>query len=371
MSYYTQKLDRWLLPMVAVGVMLSVLLPARSPALAGMAGTLVTTDYFVSHTSIEPSYTQYHLEPHAVLHVREVVLAGRERTVPKDGKVVLLLHGATVPGAVIFDFNYEQCSMMRSLAQAGWDTFALDFEGYGLSTRPLVMDAPPAFPDSKAPIHTEVALTNVERAIEFISTLRGVKQVALLGWSLAASREAPLYTLRHPEQVAKLVLWAPGYKSLGFLEGARAQADVMETKSKMSLNRPTLEGWYRLGSKEEFLVPGAFEAFRDAVLASDPKAGELGGVFRAPSGRFVDQLRATPQFDASKITVPTLVIRGAHDTFATREDNQVLTEALGSTVKQYVEIPNASHMIPYEKANMQFYKAVTDFLDAKVEKKTP
>jgi len=371
MSYYTQKLNRWLLPMVAVGVMLSVLLPSRSPALAGMVGTLVTTDYFVSHTSIEPSYTQYHLEPYTVLHVREVVLAGRERTAPKEGKVVLLLHGATVPGAVAFDLNYEQCSMMRYLAQAGWDTFALDFEGYGLSMRPLVMDTPTAFPDSKAPIHTEVTLTDVERAIEFISTLRRVQQVSLLGWSLAASREAPLYTLRHPEQVAKLVLWAPGYKNLGFVEGSRAQADVMETKSKVSLTRPTLEGWYRFGSKEEFLVPGAFEAFRDTVLASDPKAGELGGVFRAPGGRVVDLFRATPQFDASKITVPTLVIRGAHDSFATREDNQVLTEELGSTVKQYVEIPNASHMIPYEKANMQFYKAVTDFLDAKVEKKTP
>src|SRR5437764_14085135 len=115
------------------------------------------------------------------------------------------------------------------------------------------MDAPTAFPDGKAPIHTEVALNNVERAIEFISTLRGVKQVALLGWSLAASREAPLYTLQHPEQVAKLVLWAPGYKSLGFAEGARAQADVMETKSTVSLTHPTLEGWYRFGSKEEFV----------------------------------------------------------------------------------------------------------------------
>src|SRR6266581_8425297 len=337
MSYYPQRLDRWLLPMVAVWVMLSVLLPSRHPALAGVAGTLVTTDYFVNHTSIEPSYTQYHLEPHGVLHVREVVLAGRERTAPKEGKVVLLLHGATAPGAVAFDLNYEQCSMMRALAHAGWDTFALDFEGYGLSTRPLVMEAPPAFPDSKAPIHTEVALTNVERAIEFISTLRGVKQVALLGWSLAASREAPLYTLRHPEQVAKLVLWAPGYKNLGVVEGSRAQADVMETKSKMSLNRPTLEGWYRFGSKEEFLVPGAFEAFRDAVLASDPKAGELGGVFRAPGGRSVDQFRANPQFDAAKITVPTLVIRGALDTIATREDSQLLTAELGSEVKQYVE----------------------------------
>lgn len=370
MSYYTQRLNRWLLPMVAVWVMLSMLLPSPPPALAGMAGAFVTTDYFVSHTSIEPFYTQYHLEPYTVLHVREVVLAGRERTVPKEGKVVLLLHGVPTPGAVAFDLNYEQCSMMRYLAQAGWDTFALDFEGYGLSTWPLVMDAPTAFPDSKAPIHTEVALNDIERAIEFISTLRGVKQVSLLGFSLAASREAPLYTLRHPEQVAKLVLFAPGYKSLGVNEGSRAQADVIETKSKVSLTRPTLERLYRFGSKEEFLVPGAFEAFRDATLASDPKAGELGGVVRSPGGRVVDLFRATPQFDASKITVPTLVIRGAHDTFATREDNQVLTKELGSMVKQYVEIPNASHMIQIEKTNTQFYQAVLDFLDAKAEKKT-
>src|SRR6266446_9380674 len=48
MSYYPQRLDRWLLPMVAVWVMLSVLLPSRPPALAGVAGTLVTTDYFVN-----------------------------------------------------------------------------------------------------------------------------------------------------------------------------------------------------------------------------------------------------------------------------------------------------------------------------------
>jgi dipeptidyl aminopeptidase/acylaminoacyl peptidase len=46
-------------------------------------------------------------------------------------------------------------------------------------------------------------------------------------------------------------------------------------------------------------------------------------------------------------------------------------DQLGSKVKQYVEIPDASHWIMYEKANRPFYKAVTDFLDAKVEKKTP
>jgi pimeloyl-ACP methyl ester carboxylesterase len=210
MCCHRQRFFRWWLTLVVVGT-LGVLMAPRQHARAAMADTLVTTDYFVSHMSSEPFYAQYHLDPQVVLHVREVVLAGRERTAPQEGNVVFLLHGATLPGAVAFDLNYEQCSIMRYLARAGWDTFTVDFEGYGLSSRPLVMDAPAAFPDSKAPIHTEVALHNVERVVEFISTLRGVQQVYLLGWSLAASRTAPLYTIRHPEKVAKLVLFAAAY----------------------------------------------------------------------------------------------------------------------------------------------------------------
>lgn len=44
-----------------------------------------------------------------------------------------------------------------------------------------------------------------------------------------------------------------------------------------------------------------------------------------------------------------------------------LRRSIGSQVKEFKEIPNASHMIPYEKANVQFFKAVKDFLEAKVE----
>jgi pimeloyl-ACP methyl ester carboxylesterase len=165
------------------------------------------------------------------------------------------------------------------------------------------------------------------------------------------------------------VLFAPAYKHLGFAEGARARADALETQDKVSYTRPTVEWWSQFGSKEELLVPGAFEAFRVAMLASDPKAGELGGVSRAPAGRMVDLFRANPQFEAAKITVPTLVIRGALDTWSTWEDSQLLTSELGSAVKPYVDIPNASHFVQYEKANGQFFKAVKDFLDAKMEQK--
>ena len=226
------------------------------------------------------------------------------------------------------------------------------------------MDVPSAFPESKAPIHSDVAINDVERVVDFIRNLRGVEKVHLLGWSLGASRTAPIYTIRHQDRVARLVLFAPGYESLGLAEEYRGYEGYMNITVKVNTIHPSLEGWYRFGTKDELLIPGVFEAVRDALLDSDPKSDELGGSFLVPLGRSVDMLRANPQFDASKITVPTLVIRGEYDTFATREDNKLLVEELGSDVKKYVEIPNTSHMIPYEKANIQFFKAVKDFLEA-------
>ena len=157
--------------------------------------------------------------------------------------------------------------------------------------------------------------------------------------------------------------------SLGFVEEMRKWADLWDTKTKVLPSRPSLEGMFQYGVNNETIIPGAFEAFRDAMLASDPKSGELGGTVRVPAGRVVDQLRAKPEFEASKIKVPTLVIRGALDPFSTQADSQLLTKELGSEVKQYIEIPNASHMIQYEKANIQFFKAVKDFLEAKIEAK--
>jgi pimeloyl-ACP methyl ester carboxylesterase len=352
------------LPILAVLVIIGIFIV---PVKCLYAVDIVTNDYFLNHKSIEPFYGQYKLDPNVVIHVREVVLAGRERTAPLQGRVLLFLHGYSIPGYISFDLNYKDCSMMRYFALAGWDTFALDYEGHGLSTYPPLMDLPSAFPEAKAPIHSDVAVNDVERVFSFISNFRGVNKVYVLGWSLGASRTAPIYTIRHQDTVAKLVLFAPGYKSLGFVESVRKQADFFDTKVRVIPSHPAVEGWYQFGSKKEIIVPGAFEACTEALLASDPKSGELGGSFRIPAGRLVDLLRNKPQFDASKITVPTLVIHGDLDTFSTTEDCTTLTNELGSKVKKFVEIPNASHEIPYEKANLQFFKAVKDFLEAKVK----
>lgn len=332
-------------------------------AVAEDAEGLRVTDYFISHTSNEPFYAQQKLDPSVTLHVREVVLPGRERTVAQDGKVLLLIHGYSFPGSAAFDTDHENCSFMRYFARAGWNTFALDLEGFGLSTRPLVMDSPAAFPDSKAPIRADVTLRDIERVVDFISALRGVEQIHLLGWSQGATLEAPRYAIQHPEKVAKLVLFAPSYDNpMPPEEREKSAADGEAAKVFHSV--PAVKRWAGLGTKEEFVAPGCFEANRDALLASDPKSGELGGAIRVPAGRSIDEDLAAPHFDAAKITMPTLVIRGDADTYATREDSEKLVAALGSSVKEYVDIPNGGHFLHFENVNMQFYEAVQKFLEA-------
>jgi pimeloyl-ACP methyl ester carboxylesterase len=333
------------------------------PAAAEDAGDLRVTDYFVSHTSTEPFYAEHKLDPGVTLYVRELVLPGRERTVAKDHKVLLLIHGYSFPGAAAFDTDHGNCSLMRHFAWAGWDTFALDLEGFGSSTRPPIMDNPDAFPNSKAPIRADVTLRDVERVVDFISALRSVEQVDLLGWSQGATVEAPLYAIAHPEKVAKLVLFGVSYRNLRTPEERKKTAADDEAE-KVFHSVPALKRWAGMGTKAEFIAPGCFEANRDALLASDPKSGELGGAIRVPAGRSIDAHLADPMFDAAKIRVPTLVIRGEVDTDAEREDNQQLMVSLGSNVKQYVEIPGGGHFLQFENVNLQFYDAVQNFLEA-------
>ncbi len=334
-------------------------------ARAAEVGGLRVTDYFVSHTSNEPFYSQQRLDPNVTIHIREVVLAGREHTVDKEGKVLLLIHGMTTAGYVAFDTDYENCSLMRYFARAGWDTFALDLEGYGLSTRPLLMDDPAAFPHSKAPMHGDVTVRDVERAVDFITALRGTPKVHLLGWSLGASLEAPLYAIRHPDKVAKLVLFGVTYDYRESMDDRRKSAASEEAQKVMYSSPSSVKRWVALGTREESVVPGAFEAYRNHHLASDPRSGEFGGAVRWPAGRSVDLYLTKPFFDAAKITVPTLVIRGDSDTDATRADNQLLMNALSSAAKEYVEVPHGGHFLQFEKSNVQLYQAVQSFLEAR------
>src|SRR2546430_2119450 len=57
-----------------------------------------------------------------------------EKAWKKNGKVILLVHGATWSSRCTFD-AVEDYSLMDSLAEQGYDVWALDLHGYGRSSR--------------------------------------------------------------------------------------------------------------------------------------------------------------------------------------------------------------------------------------------
>ncbi len=349
-----------------LGLSLVTYLSSLSPVYAFNETELRTNDYYISHQSNDPFYSKHGIDPSVLIHVREVVLSGRERTVGQDSKVLVLVHGSTFPGSVAFDVDVGNASLMRYLARSGWDTFALDLEGYGGSTRPTSMDAPSAFPNDEAPGRTDVTVENLSRVVDFVRELRGVDKVHLLGWSFGATLETPLYTIQHSDKVAKLVLFGANYQGWGRSKEEVAKRVDSYNNAKYVLGNPaSIERWAGLGTKSEFVEPRIFDAYRKAHRASDPKSGELAGTVRAPRGRHVDLELKEPHFEAAKITVPTLVIRGEFDTFAKRDDNKALFDSLGGERNEFVEIPGAGHFLHFEKTNSQFYSALLEFLNRK------
>ncbi|HJW76137.1 MAG TPA: alpha/beta hydrolase, partial [Thermoleophilia bacterium] len=66
----------------------------------------------------------------------------------------------------------------------------------------------------------------------------------------------------------------------------------------------------------------------------------------------------------SKITAPTLVIRGTHDTESLEPDARGLFDRLQSaTIRRLVTIGNASHFIVFETTARQVHRTVRAFLD--------
>lgn len=181
---------------------------------------------------------------------------------------------------------------------------------------------------------------------------------------------AGMYTAENNALVDRLVLFAPVY-SWKVPSWTNKLADK-EDPSKManlgayrSVDRQSARARWEVQilpeNKDEWRDDNVFNAWFNAVLESEPW-----GVVRAPNGVLVDIweiFNAKAIYDASKITAPTLVIRGSSDLTANRGDAQGLYDLLGSEVKRYVEIGNTTHFTPLERKSRQLFREVQTFLD--------
>jgi pimeloyl-ACP methyl ester carboxylesterase len=292
---------------------------------------------------------------------------------PAD-RILLYVHGATYPSETAFDLPIEGASMMDLIAARGYDVYLVDIRGYGRSTRPPEMSAPP---EANGPIvSTDVAVCDFSAAVDHVLKRRGVASINLMGWSWGTAI-AGKYTSEHNDKVHRLVLFAP----LWIFRKDAVIAPAPEAKGK---DAPPL-GAYRLVSKDvakarwlqgvpedkkaSLIPPGVFEAWIEATWATDPDATNHNApMLRAPNGVIADALATwtagKAHYDPGKITVPTFLIHAEWDfDLPSYQAREYFAELKNAPYRRLVEIGEGTHTVMLEKNRMQFFREIIGFLD--------
>lgn len=289
----------------------------------------------------------------------------RKESFGKD-RVVLFLEPFSIPTARAFDVPGH--SWMNAYAEDGYDTWAMDFRGFGRSTRPAAMNRPAQ--QNKPVVRHGEAVRDLAAAVEYIKKRRHVSKVDIVGWSYGAV-VAGEYAGLHPGDVGKLVL-------VGFMHGFNLPIMAGPYASKQDPNKindnlpayqtvawpMAMTHWHHQKGNHDWVSEGVMEKVGKVYTSSDPTSGqrEDNGV-RRPMGPLVDLYYIwtnRPLYDLSKVKAPTLVIRGAADFMA---EKGVLRKLTGTKVKKEVVIPDATHWALYEKSSRRLTDGVKEFLE--------
>lgn len=329
---------------------------------------ILTTDRWLDHMSTSPAIPGLPVK----LFLREKRRADRDGA---DGKIVLMIHGGFWPGTLAFDFPHQDYSWMDVLARAGWDVFAIDMLGYGRSSRPLMDDPrnldpkqqpllmPHALSAPTAPTNPYQLVTSdsesddIDRVVDFICELRGVERINLLGWSGGGCRSGS-YTARHPEKVAKLVIYA----SSNYVRNGSSEPPAQLPKPGFPIQLQTRAGmdterWGPAISHPAQVAPGLQDLAWQMCMESDPVGAVWGGL-RGPARTYWGWNAAT----AARLRQPTLIMIGANDRLLAA--NRHLYADLGSSTKAMVEIAHASHFAQWEMQRPLLHRLSLEWLES-------
>ncbi|MEH7460389.1 alpha/beta hydrolase [Bacillus sp. JJ1127] len=284
-------------------------------------------------------------------------------------EIVLFLEPFSVPTAEAFDV--PKYSWMDEYAKKGYDTWAMDFRGFGHSSRPKEMSEPPS--QNRPVIHLNDATKDLETVVNWIKKKRDVKKIHIVGWSYGGV-VAGNYAISHPQDINKLVLY--GYMH-GFI--LPMMTKPLENPSQPNQFNPEasayqmvdfdkgMHHWHMMMGQKKIVTNEAMDAVKQVFISSDPMSKKNNQTIRRPIGPLEDLFyiwKNQPLYDVSKITVPVLVIYGEDDIFA---DRNVMSKLTGTEQKKEVVIPDATHWAVYEKNRNTLFSQTLQFMQGKGE----
>ncbi len=348
------------------------------------AGEILTIDRSVAQVSAVPAIIGEATRLFVREKVRSSLLDAHGGKV-LEANVVLMIHGGYWPSTVAFDLPYAPphgvengdapYSWMEALALNGFDVFAMDMTGTGGSSRPMMDDPGNLSPESQATMIPRTLLAvrepsypyrlatsdseaaDIDRVVDAIRELRGVARVNLIGWSGGGIRTGT-YAVRHPEKVARLVIWA----SSNYADDGpdSPPANLPEPGYPMRFqDRATGEGvrWRPNVRRAGQVEPGVMDVVWQQTYLSDPVGASWGpGGLRGPTRTYWGWNAGA----AGTITAPTLVMAGEYDRLMA--SNRDLHRALGAKEKVFIAIDGASHFMTWEKQRRVLHAASAAWL---------
>ena len=231
---------------------------------------------------------------------------------PKNG-TVLFVHGSSMASQPTFDLQVPgrpNSSAMDYFAERGFDTWSIDMEGYGRSTK-----------DGRIDANISEGADDLEgRHRLHLQDPQPHRPAAGL-WHLVRARCARrLFAQRHPNRVKRLALDAhvwTGEGSPTLAERRKKLPEFLKTKRR-PIDRKFVRSIFERdhpGTADDNVI----EAFADHILKLDDSI---------PNGTYIDMCNHLPVVDPTKIVVPTIVMRGEYDGIAGFEDLMNFFEAL-------------------------------------------
>jgi pimeloyl-ACP methyl ester carboxylesterase len=258
--------------------------------------------------------------------------------------VVLFVHGSSMASQPTFDLHVAgrpDSSVMEWFAKRGYDTWCVDLEGYGRSTKDR---------DNNADISQ--GADDLKAAATYIRKLREGRPLLVYGISSGALRAA-LFAQRNPEMVGRLALDAMVWTGEGSPTLAQRKMKLAEFQAK---NRRPIDKAFvysifnrdHPGTAEEKVV----DAFADAIIALDDSV---------PTGTYVDMCSKLPVVDPEKIAMPTIVMRGQWDGIAGFDDLIEFFKRLPNPDKHFAVMPGIAHASFQQKNYMLVYHILWSF----------